>query len=55
MDENLTPPQLAEIEIARLEASVTMRRQREAIAGDESSIAFIQNVNAQIIELRKQL
>ncbi|OEJ64647.1 hypothetical protein [Magnetovibrio blakemorei] len=42
----------AEAAILALEASISDRRQREAVLGDAVALAFIQDVEAQIAALR---
>lgn len=42
-------------EITALEIQITPRRLREATLGDSGSIAFIQNIENQIVELRGRL
>lgn len=51
----LNPPKTVFDKIIALEQSVPPRRLQGALGGNAEDIAFIQNIEAQKVELRKQL
>ncbi len=54
-ENTLTGNDLIYSQIEELEITITERRKREALLGDEDAITFITDVNSQIEELRSQL